>query len=82
MLALQVPLSMGFSRQEYWIELPFSPLGNLLDPQIEPASPASHESEVYSSPLSHLGSPIPRGVRVHSGASISPSLARGYTLHI
>ena len=36
----QAPLSMGFSRQEYWSLLPFTPPGNLPDPGIEPASPA------------------------------------------
>ena len=34
----QVPLSMGFSRQEYWSGLPFLPLENLSDPGIEPIS--------------------------------------------
>jgi len=33
-------LSMEFSRQEYWSRLPFSPSGDLLDPGIEPVSPA------------------------------------------
>ena len=32
------PLSMGFSRQEYWRELPFPAPGDLLDPGIEPTS--------------------------------------------
>ena len=36
--AFQVPLSMGFSRQEYWSELPLSPPGDLPDPEIEPTS--------------------------------------------
>ena len=36
----QAPLSMGFSRQEYWRELPCPPLGDLSDPGIEPESPA------------------------------------------
>ena len=35
----EAPLSMGFSRQEYWSGLPFSP-GDLPDSGIEPASPA------------------------------------------
>ena len=30
---------MGFSRQEYWIGLPFPSPGDLPDPGIEPASP-------------------------------------------
>ena len=37
----QVPLSMGFSRQEYWSGLPFSPPGDLPGPGIEPVSPTS-----------------------------------------
>ena len=37
----QAPLSMGFSRQEYWSELPFPLLGDLPNPGIEPMSPAS-----------------------------------------
>ena len=42
-VAHQAPLSMEFSRQEYWSELPFSPPGDLPDPGIEPTSPASPE---------------------------------------
>ena len=34
----QVPLSMGFYRQEYWSGLPFPSAGDLPDPGIEPAS--------------------------------------------
>ena len=34
----QAPLSMGFSRQEYWSELPFSSPGHLPDTDIEPTS--------------------------------------------
>ena len=37
----QAPLSMGFSRQEYWSGLPFPSPGDLPDPGIEPASPVS-----------------------------------------
>ena len=36
----QAPLSMGFSRQEYWSGLPFPPPGNLPNPGIESVSPA------------------------------------------
>ena len=32
------PLSMGFSRQEYWSGLPCPPPGDLPNPEIEPAS--------------------------------------------
>ena len=37
-VACQVPLSMRFSRQEYWIGLPFPPQGNLPNPEIEPTT--------------------------------------------
>ena len=40
-VACQVPLSMEFSRQEYWSELTFPTPGYLLDTGIEPMSPAS-----------------------------------------
>ena len=36
----QAPLSMKFSRQEYWSGLPFPSPGNLPNPEIEPGSPA------------------------------------------
>ena len=32
------PLSMGFSRQEYWSGLPFPPPGDLHNPRIKPTS--------------------------------------------
>ena len=35
----QAPLSMRFSRQEYWSGLPYPPLGDLPDPGIRPVSP-------------------------------------------
>ena len=38
-VAHQAPLSMGFSRQEYWSGLPFPSPGDLPDPGIEPGSP-------------------------------------------
>ena len=47
-------MSMGFSRQEYWSGLPFSPPGNLPNLRIKPVSPAL---QVDSLPLSYLGSP-------------------------
>ena len=36
--ASQAPLTMEFSRQEYWTGLPFPPKGNLPDPGIKPKS--------------------------------------------
>ena len=40
-LACQAPLSLEFSRQEYWRALPFPTPGDLLDPGIESVSPES-----------------------------------------
>ena len=40
-VASQVPLSMGFSRQEYWSRLPFPTPGELPHPGIGPTSPAA-----------------------------------------
>ena len=37
-IARQAPLSTGFSRQQYWSELPWPPPGDLRNPGIEPAS--------------------------------------------
>ena len=39
-VALQTPLSMGFSRQEYWSRLPFPFIEDLPDLEIEPRSSA------------------------------------------
>ena len=40
-VAYQAPMSMGFSRQEYWSGLTFPSPGDLPDPGIELTSPAS-----------------------------------------
>ena len=39
-VACQAPLSMRFSKQEYWSGLPCPSPGDLPNPGIEPASPA------------------------------------------
>ena len=46
----QAPLSMGFSRQEYWSGLLFPSPGNLPDPGIEPGSPALQADALISEP--------------------------------
>ena len=38
--ACQAPLSMGFSRQEYWSGLTYPPPGDFLNQDIKPRSPA------------------------------------------
>ena len=49
-VARQAPLSMGFSRQEYWSGLPCPPPGDLPDPGIEPRSPALQVDSFLSEP--------------------------------
>ena len=75
-IACQSPLSMEFSRQEYWSELPFPPPGDLPDPRMESASlmsPAlvcrffTHESHeqrslVGYSPWGHKESDTTKGL--------------------
>ena len=52
--AHQAPLSMGFSRQEYWSGLPFPPPGDLPNPGIEPWCPALQADSLPSEPLGKL----------------------------
>ena len=54
-VAHQSPLSMGFSRQEYWSGLPVPPPGDLPGPRIKLLSPASPALQVGSLP------PVPSG---------------------
>ena len=49
-VAYQAPLSMGFSRQEYWSGLPFPSPGDLPDPGIEPRFPALEADALTSEP--------------------------------
>ena len=56
-VAAQAPLSMGFSRQEYWSGLLF-PSGDLPNLGVIPISPVSSALQVESLPLNHRGSPL------------------------
>ena len=47
-IALQAPLSMEFSRQEYWGGLPFATPGD--DPRIKPRSPTLQADSLPSEP--------------------------------
>ena len=84
-VAHQPPLSMVFTRQEYWSGLPCSPPGDLPDPGIKPSSSVSPALQVDSQIrhcLSHQGSPdlpLPSlNVRGHGEAV---SLLRRGTCH-
>ena len=49
-VACQAPLSMEFSRQEYWSGLPFPSQGDLPDPGIKPRSPTMQADSLPSEP--------------------------------
>ena len=55
----QAPLSMGFSKQEYWSGLPFPPPGDLPNLGIEPRLLWLLHWQADSLPPNHLGSPLP-----------------------
>ena len=57
-VAHQAPLSMGFSRQEYWSGLPCPPPGDLPNPGIEPESPMAPTLQADSLPFEPPGKPL------------------------
>ena len=57
-VAHQTPLSMGFSRQEYWSGLPCPSPGDLLDPGIKPTSPVIPALQADSSSAGSMGKPV------------------------
>ena len=56
-VAHQAPLSMGFSRQEYWSALLFPSPGDLPDPGIEPRSPTLQADAAAAAAKSHQSCP-------------------------
>ena len=60
-LVLQAPLSMGFSRQEYWSVLLFPSPGDLPKPGIELSSPALQAGSLLSEPPGRLPTSGPVG---------------------
>ena len=72
-VACQAPLSMAFSRQEHWNELPCLPSGGLSNPGIEPASPALLHRRILPEPPGEPDPPL-------TGAQTSPLLAHTPTL--
>ena len=84
-VAHQAPLSMGFSRQEYWSGLPYPPPGDLLNPGIESRSPALQVDSL----LSHQGNlrilewaayPFSRGILLRTLEWAAYPLSRGILL--
>ena len=72
-VARQASLSMEFSRQKYWSELPCPPPGDLPNPEIKPRSSALQTDSSASEPL---GKPVWRGQRVVPASFFSFSFFR------
>ena len=70
----QTPLSMGFSKQEYWSSLPCPPPGDLLDPGIKPRSFRLLCWQVGSLPLAPPGKPVKQ-------TSADPKCEGGFSGH-
>ena len=70
-IAVQAPLSMGFSGQEYWSGLPCPPPGDLPNPGTEPVS---HVSCVSRRVLYHLRHPGSSTAACTHGWLCNPSL--------
>ena len=71
-VAHQAPLSMGFSRKEYWSRLPCPSSGDLPNPGIEPKSLASPALQADSIPTEPPGKPH-HCLKYHQYASASKS---------
>ena len=74
--ARQAPLSMGFSRQEYWSGLPFSSPGDLPYPGIEPGSPVLQADSLPSEPP---GKPILTGKMPNSALPLIFTSCESFT---
>ena len=57
-IALQIPLSVGFPRQQFWSRLSFPSSGDLSDPEIEPMSPALAGGFFSAEPLRKPSPPL------------------------
>ena len=68
-VALQAPLSMEFSRQEYWSGVSFPSSGDLPNPAIEPGSPALQADSLPSEPTGKsplcIGRPLSKNLTFH-----------------
>ena len=74
--AYQAPLSIGFSRQEYWSGVPFPLPEDLPDPGIKPESLCLLHWQVDSLPKAPPGKPKKTVLRIHkykAGSSLSRS---------
>ena len=74
----QAPLSLGFSRQEYWSGLPFPSPGDLPDLGIEPGSPALQADSLPSEPPGKPPVAVETMVASNPGTSVSTADGPGW----
>ena len=74
-VACWVPLSMEFTRQQYWSGLPFPSPGHLPDPGIEPGSPELQVDSLPFEPLAFILCKIPiiHIGRLHISSTLFPN---------
>ena len=70
--APQAPLSISFTRQEYWSGQPFPPPGDPPDPGIKLASPVAPALQEDSLPAEPPGKPSHLPISIHSPKSTQP----------
>ena len=77
-IALQAPLSMGFSRQEYWYVKPLPPLPH---PEIESGSPALQTNSLLAEPW---GKPMPLVAETNElfNSSVCPACYTNSIFHV
>ena len=76
-VARQAPLSMGFSRQEYWSGLPCHHPGDLPNPGIKPRSPTLKVDSLLSEPPGKPKNPGEGSLSLFQGNSLTQELNRG-----
>ena len=76
-VARQAPLSMGFSRQEYWSGLPCPPPGGLPNPGIKLRSPTLQPDSLPSEPLGKLKITGMCSLSLLQGVFLTQTLNRG-----
>ena len=74
-VACQAPLSMGFSRQEYWSGLPYPPPGDLSHPGIEPTFPVTSAVQADSLTTKLPGQPLLMHTQLLFSVSFAPFLS-------
>ena len=79
-IACKSPLSVGFSRQEYWSGLPYLPPGDLPNPGIKPRSPTLQVDSLLSETPGKLKNTGVGSLSLLQGIFLTQELKRGLLL--